>query len=59
MRRTLVFAALTLVLMGCSPGGNQRSATIPQADTPPDPPAPASAVNASASSLPPSSSAAG
>ena len=59
MSRTLVSAVLTLALMGCGPGGNQRSGMIPQADTPPDPPAPPSAESAAATSLPPSSSAPG
>jgi hypothetical protein len=50
MNRTTVFAVVILALCGCGPGGNQRSATIPQADTPPDPPA--ELASASSSALP-------
>ena len=55
MRRSLVFAALMLGLLGCGPGQNQRSGALPQADTPPDPPA--SAVAQSSAADPPPSSA--
>ena len=50
MHRTPVITLLALALFGCGPGGNQRSATIPQADTPPDP---ATELASAASSTPP------
>ena len=53
MNRTPVFALLMLALCGCGPGGNQRSATIPQADTPPDPPAELASASSSAPSSDP------
>jgi hypothetical protein len=55
MGRSLAFAALTLSLLGCGPG-NQRSGVLPQADTPPDPPATAVAES-STINPPPASSA--
>ncbi len=62
MRRTPWIAVLILTLGGCGPGANQRSGVIPQADTPPDPPALVVAQSSSldsslGSSLAPASSA--
>jgi hypothetical protein len=52
MRRTLIVAVVMLGLAGCGRGGNQRSGVLPEADTPPDPPA-SSAVESSAAASPP------